>query len=428
MMADISKIMEQAVEAGQVGAVSLSLKTLVGESLDMAAGLADPKAGTAASPDTMFHIGSVTKSLTAELVHEQIARGRIALDTPITLAAPEMQRIGSLANHKVTIADLLSHRSGIDGDILFEAGEDDRVLRRFVSRIDTLDLLFEPGAGFSYANVGYGLLGRIVEGLACQAYRPLMEQHLRECHGLSQFAFRPQDKASKPRAIAYQGDAPEPLSEYSNLASGTALAMSMGDLASWGMGQLGNRTMSQPAIITPLAQRYYAWGHGFMIFSAPGETPVFGHDGGTAGTATFLRILPEAQAVWAFSVTGPGGLTLYRQVEPLLFGHCGQSAPANQVPGGSEAPTDLAPYAGHYARYKMSFDLTLEGDALRLNVGGDYAASILDSAILRPLTDQVFVASLPAAGGAEIWAGFADFDSDGRPRRLQMIERAAVRL
>lgn len=426
-METLATALSDACSSGLVSAASLSLRGLGRADLDMAAGLAEPVLEQAATPETKFHIGSVTKALTAELVHDQIADGRFALDTSILDAAPELRRIGGLATRHVTISQLLSHSSGIDGDILFDAGDGDDVLRRFISRIDALNFLFEPGAGFSYANIGYGLLGRIVEGAAGIPYRLLLERTLRERHGIHQFAITAADKAAAPVAQAYDGNQPEQLGSYSNVASGTILAMTMGDLARWGLNQRNDQIMRKVAVETPFALRYRAWGHGFMIFAGKNEAPLFGHDGGTAGTATFLRILPDAAASWAFAATGPGALALYRRIEPLLFDLVGQQAPRSPIPCGGLPPTDLEPYAGRFERHRMSFELTPMGTALRLNVGGDYASEILDDALLTPLTDRVFEARLPRAGNAAIWAAFDDFDAFGRPRLFFVSERMAAR-
>ncbi|MBL8648047.1 MAG: beta-lactamase family protein [Sphingosinicella sp.] len=426
-MSALAAAIEEACGAGSVTAASLSLRGIGRDDLDVAYGLADPLHGTPATPDTLFHIGSVTKALTAELIHDQIADNRFTLDTPITEAAPELRRIGGLAGRTVTIGHLLSHTSGIDGDILFDAGEGDDVLRRFISRIDTFDFLFEPDTGFSYANIGYGLLGRIAESAAGVPYRRMLNTSLRERHGIRNFAVTAEERAAAPLAQAYDGDQPELLGPYSNVASGTILVMTMGDLAHWGLRQRSDRIMHQMAVQTPFALRYRGWGHGFMIFAGEDEAPVFGHDGGTAGTSTFLRILPEASASWAFAATGPGALSLYRKIEPALFDLVGQRAPRHPQPGGGPPPASLERYAGHYARHKMTFDLSCSREALLLKVGGDYASDVLDGAVLVPLTDRVFEARLPKAGNAAIWAAFDDFSDNGAPRLFFVTERMAAR-
>lgn len=419
------ELMEAACLSGDVGSASLSLRG-PGQSFDLVAGLADPRGGTPVTPDTLFHIGSVTKSLTAELVRDQIRAGRLTDQTALTDAAPETRRIAGLAGRHVTIEQLLSHTSGIDGDVLFDAGRGRDVLRRFISRVDRLEFLFEPGGYFSYANFGYGLLGRVVELAGGRPYETALAESLRDRHGLARFALKPEEKARFRLALAYEDGRPVPAGPHSNLASGTMLAMAPGDLALWGLAQVDDREMSRQVVATPSALRYRGWGRGFMLFDH-GAEPVFGHDGGTAGTASFLRIAPSARAAWAFSATGPRTVALYRQLEPHLRAGLGMAPARSPEPPGSPPPERLDAYAGRYQRHGMTFDLrSTEAHDLTLEVSGDYAPTPFSGARLRPLTDRVFEADLPGLA-ASVWVGFDDFDAAGRPRLFSIAERMAAR-
>lgn len=415
----IADALNAACAAGAIDAASLGVAGAV--SLDIAAGHVDARRCVPATPYTLFHIGSITKAFTAALVRTRIAAGDFDTDTPVLALAPELRRIHGLDG--VTIAHLLSHSSGIDGDVMLDVGGGEDVLRRFLGRIGCLESLFAPGTGFSYANVGYALLGRVVELSGGLPYARALASMLES--GGHRHALTPHEKLQHQVALAWEREggswSPVLPGPWSNLASGTMLAMTPGDLARWALN--ARRETAAIAVETPCSRRFEGWGHGWMVFA---RSPlVFGHDGGTAGTAAFLRVFPDAGAAWAFAATGRGAGAVYRKIEPLLYDLTGAAPPPlRKPPGGPPGP--LSRYAGRYARNHMVFDVTETQGGLILRVGGEYADPLLDGRRLDPLTDRVCALPLPELG-AMMWVSFHNFGEDGRPRRILVGERAAVR-
>ncbi|MEJ0043973.1 MAG: serine hydrolase [Rhizomicrobium sp.] len=192
-MDEIAPIVGDACNGGSLGAAALAV-VHDGGAFEFAWGQANRLEGIEATPGTLFHIGSVTKSLTAELVWKLIAQGRLAVDMPIIAAAPELSHIAALADTRLTVGHLLSHTGGIDGDVIFDAGRGRDVLRRYMSQIREIGSLFAPGAQFSYANVGYGILGRIVELAGGAVFEDALARSLRVEHKLSNVAILPIEK------------------------------------------------------------------------------------------------------------------------------------------------------------------------------------------------------------------------------------------
>lgn len=190
---EIAPIIERACGSGSIDGASLSVLH-DGETYKSAWELANRDEEIAATPDTLFHIGSATKSLTAELVWKLIGQGRLSVDMPVISAAPELSHIATLADPRLTLAHLLSHTGGLDGDVIFDCGRGKDVLRRYMAAIPAIGSLFAPGEQFSYANIGYGILGRIVELVGGAPFEDALAKSLREDHKLSQFAILPIDK------------------------------------------------------------------------------------------------------------------------------------------------------------------------------------------------------------------------------------------
>jgi CubicO group peptidase (beta-lactamase class C family) len=436
MMASQSAALEtrlrSACETGRICGAALAIHA-DGQAESFAAGLANAREDIPATTDTLFHIGSATKAITAELVWRLVVDGRLSADLPVIDAAPELAHIETLADRRLTIGHLLSHTGGLDGDVIFEAGRGKDVLRRFMSQIREIGSLCPPGERFSYANVGFNILARIVELHGGAAFEDALGDLLRTTHGLGQFAILPEEKIRQRTALLLTRDhgewVPSLLGPYSNIGSGTVLAMSMPDLARWGAalaasGELLGR-MSEPGVRLPFSHRYQGWGYGITLFDGMGAG-LIGHDGGTAGTGTFLRIAPKSGSAWAFAATGPEVTAVYREIEPLVREILRMEPAPVRRPQGAP-PKALEPYHGLYRRHGMAFRVEAGADgAPTLSVSGDFASQDFVGLQLRPITADVFETTI-ASLKATIWVSFHDFGSDGKPRMLSVLERMARR-
>ena len=70
----------------------------------------------------------------------------------------------------MTVLHLLTHTSGIDGDIFTDTGRGDECVERYVGLLAEVPWVFAPGAAYSYCNGGYVLLGRIIEVIDGQSW------------------------------------------------------------------------------------------------------------------------------------------------------------------------------------------------------------------------------------------------------------------
>lgn len=425
-------VVEAACRESRVDAASLAVHS-GGEVEAFAAGLANVPEGVEATVRTLFHIGSVTKAVTAELIWRLIGDGRLSADQAVIDAAPELGHVATLADRRLTIRHLLSHTGGLDGDVIFEAGRGKDVLRRFMAEIGEIGSLFAPGARFSYANVAYNVLARIAEVQGGEPFEDAVGDLLRKSHGLTDVALLPEEKLRHRTAVHFSrhGDAwlPSQFGPYSNIGSGTILAMSMSELARWGVSLLDSdeivRRMTEPAVQLPFSHRYEGWGYGVSLLDGLGSR-MFGHDGGTAGTSTFLRIAPAERVSWAFAATGSGAGAVHRQLEPLLRDAL-RLEPARRRVLEGDPPRDLRLYEGRYERHGMTFTIEARDDGtLSLVAGGSMSSPVLGALSLRPLNAQVFEAEIPALD-ARIWVSFHDFATDARPRFFYALERMARR-
>jgi CubicO group peptidase (beta-lactamase class C family) len=153
------------------------------------------------TPDTLFHIGSVTKLLTAAAVATLVKQERLNLDDPLgkkdRKADPKLGRI--------TVDQLLSHTSGLR-DYSLGDGRDhgDEALDHYVEWLGTEDsALIPPGTAFSYSNANYALAGTLLNRVTGKHYADAMEEILFKPLGMSRTTLRPTVAMTYPLAVGH---------------------------------------------------------------------------------------------------------------------------------------------------------------------------------------------------------------------------------
>lgn len=138
-----------------------------GSSLLLTDGPREAAAFCGCGPETLFRVASITKMATALTVLRLCAEGALGLDQPVAELLPE----GHEALRGVTVRHLLSHTSG-----LRDTGEE--VLLRGGAYPEALRRGSEPGAEMVYCNLGFGLLGCVMEYVTGQSLEAVFQQKL----------------------------------------------------------------------------------------------------------------------------------------------------------------------------------------------------------------------------------------------------------
>lgn len=137
--------------------------------------------GTAVDGDTVYEIGSVTKTFTATLLARAVLAGRATLDTPVARLLPG-STIPSRNGREITLAELATHRSGLPRlplnlqprDRANPFADYDAVkLKAFVARYT---LPRDPGAAFEYSDTGFGLLGQALAEAESTSWADLVDR------------------------------------------------------------------------------------------------------------------------------------------------------------------------------------------------------------------------------------------------------------
>jgi CubicO group peptidase (beta-lactamase class C family) len=110
------------------------------------------------TPDTLFHIGSTHKSMTAMVIATLVDDGVLTWDTPIVRFAPQFALSDREATQQVTMRHLLSMSSGIPDDAEDEL-DDGATIGEVFEIVKETELLARPGEVFSYSNISCSVAG-----------------------------------------------------------------------------------------------------------------------------------------------------------------------------------------------------------------------------------------------------------------------------
>ncbi len=158
---------------------SLAVAIVDGDERVYAAGFG-ARDGAAGGPpvdaETVFRIGSVTKTITGVAVLQLRDAGALRLDDPVDGFVPELSSLlTSPAGAKVTIRHLLTHTSGIpsvgDGTAAYWKGDHDVTEAELLGSLKRSTLQFEPGTAVAYSNFGVALAGLVVARVSGESFR-----------------------------------------------------------------------------------------------------------------------------------------------------------------------------------------------------------------------------------------------------------------
>lgn len=172
---------------------------------ERAYGRADREAGRANNLETAFNLGSINKFFTQIAIRQLAAAGKLNIDSSLARAWPDYPN--RAVAPKVTIRQILEHRSGIQGNIFVAPPGKTRhevvTLADYFQLVANEPLQFEPGSRQQYSNAGYIVLGLLVERLSGENYFEYVRRHIYEPAGMTETGSWRIDRWPANTAIGY---------------------------------------------------------------------------------------------------------------------------------------------------------------------------------------------------------------------------------
>ena len=283
--------------------------------LDRSVGLADRRFGVAITRETIFGIGSVTKTFTAAAILRLDSEGRLKVGDRLPEHLPGVPRDKA----DITLEQLLSHRSGLrqDADLPDSSSRED-----VVKRILAQPLAYPPGQQFSYSNIGFDLLAAVVERVSGADYDTFVHREFLAPAGMDhtgRAGVRALALLPAARGENEWGEA-SALTEWPRAWHGTGagrMVSNAHDLLRWAhalsdgvvMGPRERDLMFAAHATEPDSSASY--GYGMRLETLPNGARLRMHGGDVPGYRSEMRMYPDAgrvvivvtnQDVWALGI------------------------------------------------------------------------------------------------------------------------------
>jgi CubicO group peptidase (beta-lactamase class C family) len=128
--------------------------------------------------DTLFQIGSTTKTITATIIMRLVEMGKMELDAPVRQYLPGLTLKDASVAENVTVKHLLTHTSGWQGDYFVDTGLGDDALANYAGKMGEASQLTPLGELWSYNNAGFNLAGRVIEAVTGKPYETVVKELL----------------------------------------------------------------------------------------------------------------------------------------------------------------------------------------------------------------------------------------------------------
>jgi CubicO group peptidase (beta-lactamase class C family) len=293
-------------------------------------GLADVAAQRAATADTLYRAGSLAKPLTAIAVMQLAEKGRVDIDQPLTTYLPAFSirsRFDTSAD-PITVRSVLAHHGGLPTD-LTKGMWTDQPFTVVATKLREEYTCFPPNLVFSYSNVGYTLLGHLVQKVSGMPYSRYMERLVMRPLGMRRSIFRLHTGASGDFAKGYRDGREMVLLPIRDLPA-AGLSASAADLGRFMQAMLTGRAPEGRPFLEPATLKEMlapqnenvdldldlVVGLGWFLEkdSIPGGGITARHGGTTLGFSAEMILLPEKGLGVAVLANGDGSRNVTTQL------------------------------------------------------------------------------------------------------------------
>jgi len=319
---DVRAALEQRFKGDRTGAC-IAAGVIDDGTIATAYYCADPNSQRPYDEHTAFEIGSVTKTMTAALLAEFIARGEVSLGDPIAKLLPPGTPVPSFNGREITIADIVTHTSGLPAVPATYRPPDINNPYAGASERDLLDALAatrltrEPGSKWEYSNFAVILLSYALAKRSGSDYETLLRERLLLPLGMNEtYVARRPSQVHLAQGHLPNGTPAVPWDFHPDMAGVGGVRATLPDMLRYLEGQLGTRASAvTPALEQTQKQVASVDGHrmgmNWNLSTRNGHTRV-SHEGGTGGYSSFAGFDRTAKrAVVLLSdtaLTASGGL------------------------------------------------------------------------------------------------------------------------
>lgn len=280
--------------------------------LDKGYGMANYEENVPNKPDTVFAIGSLTKSFTATAIMQLQEKKLLNVNDPISKYID-----GNKRGDDITIHHLLTHTSGLKRDGLV-LGSSEVPLKKnidFINQANEAALMFEPGEGYSYSNAGYVILAAIIEKVSGKPYHDYIKDHILIPLKMTHSSLGMDDSYVQNQAVGYNilTDAPRKLTltNFSCITGAGNIYSTVEDMYKYDRALYNEKLLSKESLDKMFAT--YSTGHygyGWGVSERFGHREI-SHQGHIDGYYSSMIRFPDDDLVLIFLCNNADSTALY---------------------------------------------------------------------------------------------------------------------
>ena len=411
---DVHAAVEAAVEETATPGTAIGL-VHDGEQHTAGVGVTSVENALEVTPETLFQIGSITKTVTGTVAMILVERGELDIDAPVRRYLPKLVLADDDVAAQVTMRHLLTHTAGWVGDYFADHGAGDDALERMLGDLRRLPQLTPLGEVWSYNNAGFYIAGRVLEVVGGAPYELLVQRLLFEPLGLEHSLFFTEDVMTRRFAAGHHrsDDGPPTVARP------------------WAIGRAHHAAGGISSTVVDLiryARLHLSDGEGILTRASLDEmqrphvaaAPIFGsvgltwgiddvtgvrlvhHGGGTNGQVAHLSFAPDSQTVLAVLTNAQrGGEVVQAALDRVV------DALGGRKPERISVILEPAEYLGTYRSPLLDAELATTDGGLQLTITSRGGFPTEDSPPMPsppPVTvefferDRLFIPDGPGAG------------------------------
>lgn len=376
---------------------SLAIVLVEGENIiyKSAKGKADIEKNVELDENTYFKVWSIAKVFTALEIFREYEAGLINIDSPITDYLPDF-KIKSIFNENphISIRNILAHRSGLPRNecvSVHDSSNPNRSLEKFEKSTHDCYMAFPPESRYKYSNLGYDLLGRIVEEVRNERFSNFMDNTVLPLAGMSESSFA-SESISGSGIIAsgyeyYKGKY-YPIDQSKNISSAPSgnLYTTLNDLQTFLMKVLSTEGIfEKEETLNMMFQDHYSrpadpetMGLGWKTTQTKNDKLVAWHDGGPDdGTGALIAIVPEKKiglvmvsnsTAFGGNISVPLALDIFSNM--MEYDETTSSSISKTGSSMNYKGENLVELAGNYAAFGQFMSVTSKKNKLKGKIGG----------------------------------------------------------
>ncbi|RKX87745.1 MAG: hypothetical protein DRP58_02140 [Spirochaetes bacterium] len=396
-MAHLIETIDSEMKTKKITGLSIAVSDSKGLLWSEGFGVANKKNNELFTDITISNTGSVSKVVTATAIMRLVEKKIIDLDESVSTYIPEFNPSGSdLLDNSITVRMLLNHESGLESDAFHnfylgsEASEDSSYsYRKALDAVNLSGVVRKSYEVFSYCNLGYSLLGIILERAQGGNFQEAVKELVFDPIGMDDSTFIIDDVPASRMAMGYLAGKPEPVPYIRDMPAGS-LNSSARDMGAFLQSMLASyysesgllqsetiREMFRPSNESVENDLDFKVGITWWIVDLkklPGEY-IVGHGGDLSPYHAMALILPERDLsifIMVNSIAGVGSFSLTDIISETVrsFVEIKGQTPVIEALEESpvvEIPSDLkADLPGYYASSAGLSEIKLSGNKLKI--------------------------------------------------------------